>query len=156
MSGEICWNWAQIFIVLMAKLAPVGVEINPDDVVALPMDKVLSVHRDAEAVTLSWVGIADAHAMTNPIIEVPGAEKPSVSQLQGRYMKLACILAHKLAPNGIRLTQADADLIPEGQFVFEDGIEYKWLPVAQGLALRRRERDNEGRERIVTKGGFNS
>lgn len=155
MPSEVTWDWADIWILAMARLVPIGVELNPDDVVKLAFnDRTLVENRDDDGITFSWKTTEEAREIANPRIISPTVPKPTVSKVEGRYMKLACLLFLKLAPNGIRLSTGDAQLIPDGKFIFEDGIEYKWLSLAEGIALRRRERDNEGRDKIVSKGGF--
>lgn len=140
------WSWTEIFIVAMARLAPKGMELNPDDVVALPLERVLIDHRGPRAITFTWVSIEEANGIA--LRERLKGDPASKSELQGRYQKLTVLLLWKLAKDGITLTEADSALIPDGKFLFEDGIEYKWLPVAEGMALRKRIQEHEGRDAV--------
>jgi hypothetical protein len=148
--AEIAWGWPEIAVVLMWRLAPKGVVITRRDLGRLPVDRVLLEDRRETEIRLTWISIEEAQARTKPL--TVAHEKASVSELQGRWQKIAVVLLWKLAKNGVTLTQADREAVPADQRLLAHGhaddIEYRFVPHAEAVRIERFERDNEGR--IIT------
>lgn len=144
---ELDWTWTEIAVTLMWRLAPNGVVITRKDLAALPQDLVLIEDRSPHAISFSWVKVETAMAMRKPLAE--GGRKAGLSQLQGRWMKIAVTLLWKLAKDGIVLTPLDRSAVPADKQLMAHGhaqdIEYRFLPHAEAAAIAKRERDNEGR-----------
>lgn len=148
---ELAWDWPEIAVVLMWKLAPGGCVITRKDLARLPMDRVLVEDRSDREIRFSWVTPQEAQrrAGNMPGATVQGQEKASVSQLQGRWQKIAVVLLWKLAKDGCRLTRWDRDQVPVDKTLLAHGhaqdIEYRFVPRAEAERVAKWERDNEGK-----------
>lgn len=152
--AELMWGWPEVCTVLMWRLAPKGVVITRRDLGRLPMDRVLLEDRSESAIRLSWITIEEAQRRAKPVD--PLAEPAGVSELQGRWQKIAVVLMWKLAKMGVTLTQADRNALPADQMLLAHGhaddIEYRFVPRAEAYALTQVEKEQEGRliiERIA-------
>ena len=130
------------------KLAPNGVLVTRADLGHLPMDRVLVQERQSDRMILRWVSLEEAGALRDAL--ATQGEKAGVSQLQGRWMKLACVLLWKLARDQtVVLMQYDRDAIPHDRVLLAEGhahdIEYRFVSRVESERISRRERDNDGR-----------
>jgi hypothetical protein len=149
--GELTWGWVTIACVLAWRLAPEGIVITRKDLASLPHDRVLKDHRDVEGtlIRFSFVSIEEAQRLTRPVV-IGAKPEASVSELQGKWQKIACVLLWKMARDGITLTQADRDAMPADRTLLMHGhaqdLELRFLPHAQAARIAAWERDNEGHE----------
>jgi len=143
---EIGWDWPEIAIILMWRLAPKGVVITRRDLGRLPMDRVLLEDRRPAELHLRWITLAEAQSRTQPknVLE----EKASVSELQGRWQKLAVVLMWKFAQAGIVLTESDRQAVPNGQEIltrgFKDDIEFRFAPRTETAKIEQAANENDG------------
>jgi hypothetical protein len=144
---ELAWDWSLIARVLFWRLAPRGTTITRKDLHALPMDKVLIEDREPTCIRLRFVTLAEAERLRTQMAAV--GQKATVSEMQGRWQKIAMVLLWKLAKDGITLTPADLSAVPDDQMLLAHGhandIEYRFLPIMEALAIAKHEKDNEGR-----------
>jgi hypothetical protein len=144
---ELDWTWTEIAVTLMWRLAPNGCVITRKDLAALPVDRVLIEDRTPTEIRFSWSTVEEAQRLRKPLAD--GGQKAGLSQLQGRWQKMAVVLLWKLAKDGIVLTPLDRSAVPADKQLLAHGhaqdIEYRFLPHAEAAAIARRERDNEGR-----------
>lgn len=147
---ELQWGWPEIAVTLMWRLAPKGVTITRRDIGRLPQDRVLLEDRRETEIRLTWITLEEAQQRTKPL--TAAHEKASVSELQGRWQKIAVVLLWKLAKNGVTLTQADRNCVPADQRLLAHGhehdIEYRFVPQREAANIEKFERENEGR--IIT------
>lgn len=145
--AELTWGWPEIALTLVWRLAPTGVIITRRDLGRLPMDRVLLTDRRQTEIRFSWITLEDAQARVKPTNALQ--EKASLSELQGRWMKLATVLLWKLAKGGVVLTQGDRNRVPADRQLLAEGhandIEYRFVTHAEGAAIAKAERENEGR-----------
>lgn len=141
-------NWPEIAVTLMWKLAPAGVVIIRKDLASLPQDRVLIDERDATSVRFSWMTPEAARLHAKRLKQHTG-EKAGVSQLQGRWQKIAVVLLWKLAKDGVMLGQTDRDAVPAHLTLLAHGheqdIEYRFVPRSEAQRIARWEKDNEGK-----------
>lgn len=146
--AELNWDWPLIAVVLMWKLAPKGVVITRQDLGRLPQDRVLIEDRGAQDIRFSWITPRAAQRRAEQLKHA-GEEKAHVSQLQGRWQKLAVVLLWKLAKDGCVLTTWDRDQVPADQTLLAHGhaqdIEYRFVYRAEAQLIAAWERDNEGK-----------
>lgn len=146
---EVSWGWPQICVALMWRLAPAGVVITRADLRALPMERVLLEDRRAEEMIFSWIPLSQAKARLKPSAVEKFGERSTVSELQGRWQKIACVLLWKLARDGITLTPADLAAVPSHLILLAHGhaddIEYRFVPRDEAKRIQDWERENEGR-----------
>jgi hypothetical protein len=145
---EISWGWPEITCVLMWRLAPNGVIIRRKDLGALPPERVLIENRSEKSIRFWFATIREAERIREPILE-GGRPKATVSELQGRWQKLAVVLLWKLAKDGIVLTQSDRDRLPGDKTLLAHGheqdIEYRFVHRREAQRIAQWERDNEGK-----------
>lgn len=156
MRTKFVWTWPRIACALMWRLAPQGCKVTRKDLGSLPMDRVLVDDRKASEIRFSWLPTegmkprVDAGAATGR-----PEDRVGVSELQGRWMKLATVLLWKLARDGLTLSPRDFEAVPAHLQLLAEGhadcIEYRFLPHAQAAAIARREADNEGK--IIVESG---
>lgn len=136
------WDWPEIAVVLMWKLAPEGVVITRKDLARLPQDLVLVEDRTADEIRFSWETVSMAQKLTEAV-------SSSVSTLEGRWQKIAVVLMWKLAKDGVTLTQWDRDQIPHGKTLLAHGhaqdIEYRFVPRLEAERIAAWEREHEGK-----------
>lgn len=146
-EAEISWDWPEIAVVLLCKLAPEGVVVTRKDLGALPADRVLIEERLVDRINYHWASIKQAEAMRKPL--ALKGEKAGVVQLQGRWQKLAVVLLWKLAKDGCTLMRYDRDAVPADKVLMahghKDDIEYRLIPRAEAERIQKWEKDNEGR-----------
>lgn len=147
---ELTWDWPEIAVVLVQKLAPDGVIVTRQDLARLPIDRVLVEDRQSDRIIFRWVPITEAERMRKPLAE--SGQKAGVTQLEGRWQKLAVVLLWKLAKEGCVLMRYDRDAVPVDKNLLAHGhandIEYRFVPRPQAKRIAEWERDNEGR--IIT------
>lgn len=148
MAPELNWGWPEIAVVLVQKLAPEGVVVTRKDLGGLPMDRVLVEERLSDRIIYRWMRPEDAKAHTRRLKEKTG-EKAGVSQLQGRWQKLAIVLLWKLAKDGCVLMRYDRDAVPADKVLLAHGhkedIEYRFVARAEAARIQTWEKDNEGK-----------
>lgn len=146
--SELAWDWPEIAVVLMWKLAPQGVTITRKDLGALPVDRVLIHERLADRMTFRWMRPEDAREHSKRLKAKTG-EKASVSQLQGRWQKIAVVLLWKLAKDGVVLGQWDRDTVPADKTLLAHGhaqdIEYRFCDRTEAQRIAKWEKENEGK-----------
>lgn len=145
---ELAWDWPEIAVTLMWKLAPNGVVVTRKDLGRLPQDRVLVDDRDADSIRFSWQSITDAQRLTQAL--AMHKDKAGLAQLQGRWQKLCVVLLWKLAKDGVVLKQLDRDAVPADKVLLAHGhredIEYRFVPRAEAARIQKWERDNEGKQ----------
>jgi hypothetical protein len=148
---EINWDWAEISVILAWKIAPEGFVMQHEDLVTLPFDRVFVTARRPAHLTLSFVGVKAAKRL---MVAERGTERATVSELQGKWQKIAvCMLWHfarlkKLGPkDSVTLTYQDKDAVPANlQWMAAGhpfGVEWRFMPRAEAARLARWYRDNE-------------
>lgn len=148
---EVSWDWPEITCMLMWKLAPKGCTITRQNLGALPRDRVLVEDRTSEGIDFQWISLEEAQKRSAPVAGVASTTVPraSVSQLSGRWQKIAVVLMWKLARDGVRLTLDDKRALPSDQTLLAEGhandIEYRFVPRADAVRIAVWERDNEGK-----------
>lgn len=146
--SELSWDWPEIAVVLVQKLAPDGVVVTRQDLGALPIDRVLVQERLSDRITFRWMRPEDAKAHAKRLKEKTG-EKAGLLQLQGRWQKLACVLLWKLAKDGCVLMRYDRDAVPADKVLLAHGhkedIEYRFVLRTEAARIQKFERDNEGK-----------
>lgn len=147
--SELSWDWPEIACVLVQKLAPQGVVITRKDLARLPMDRVFIVDREETVIRFRWLRPEDARNLSKRIKEKTGT-KAGVSQLQGRWMKLATVLLWKLAKDGCVIGQLDRAQVPADKVLLAHGhaedLEYRFVPRAEAARIQAWERENEGKQ----------
>lgn len=145
--SELNWGWPEIAVTLMWRLSPKGLIITRRDLGRLPMDRVLLEDRRETEIQFSWIDIHEAQARTRPSTALH--QKATVSELQGRWQKIAVVLMWKLAPKGVTLTQWDRNQVPADRKLLAEGhandIQYRFIPTQEAEAIYKRERDSEGK-----------
>jgi hypothetical protein len=155
---EINWGWPEIAVILIWKLAPNGFVMLTEDMTSLPFDRVLVEDRQPDKLTLGFVAVRKAKALTRP---ERGSEKASVSELQGRWMKIGiCTLwhfarAHKLGRRDmITLTEQDRQAVPADRQLMASGhahgVEWRFIRKLEAAKLAAWYRDNEHESAFVT------
>jgi hypothetical protein len=147
--AELNWSWPEITVVLMHKLAPGGVVITRKDLGSLPQDRVLVEERlDDGSIHLWWASVENALDMREPLAE--SGKRAGVTELSGRWQKIAVVLLWKLAKDGLTLTQWDRDQVPHDKTLLAHGhaqdIEYRFVPRTEAARIAKWERDNEGKK----------
>ena len=150
---ELDWDWPEIALTLMWRLAPKGVVISRSDLGSLPLDRVLAVERSWHSIHLHFIDEKALEKMAKRPAE--SGERPTVEELSGRWQKAAIVLLWKLAKNGIRLTGADRRRVPAHVQLLQQGhaqeIEFRFVSHAISAKIAAWERDNEGK--IITERG---
>ena len=147
MEGEIAWKWPEIAVVLFWRLAPRGVEMRIEDLVALPMDRVGMVKRRPEYLQLKFIPILQAQKMVDHPDEA--GEKAEVEEMHGRWQKAAFVALWKLRKSGIKLTREDRAAVPADKQLLQSGskdtIEFRFVSRTEAQAIAKWEAENEGR-----------
>jgi hypothetical protein len=149
---EIAWGWPEIAVVLIWKIAPNGFVMAVEDLVTLPRERVLVEERKPDSITLSFVTLATAKKL---MAAERGEERATLSELQGRWQKIAICTAWHFARLGklgrkdsIVLTEQDRQAVPGHLKLMAsghaDGIEFRFLPRAEAEAIAKWDLDNEG------------
>jgi hypothetical protein len=146
--SELNWDWPEIAVMLVQKLAPGGVVVTRQDLGSLPMDRVPVEERLEDRITYRWMCPADAKAHAKRIRQKTG-EKVGLQQLQGRWQKLAFVLLWKLAKDGCVLMNYDRDAVPADKVLMahghKDDIEYRFVPRAEAARIQKWEKEHEGK-----------
>jgi hypothetical protein len=146
--NELNWDWPEIAVVLMWKLAPNGIVITRKDLGALPVDRVLIDERLVDRINFRWMRPEDAREHAKRLKRKTG-EKAGISQLQGRWQKIAIVLLWKLAKDGVVLGQWDRDAVPADKTLLAHGheqdIEYRFVPRLEAVRIANWEKENEGK-----------
>jgi hypothetical protein len=149
---ELAWGWPEIAVVMIWKIAPNGFVILKEDMISLPTDRVLREYRDSEKIVLSFIGVKHAKRLSAAEL---GEHRATVSELQGRWQKIAVVAAwhfarlHKLGKNdSITLTEYDRAAVPGHLQLMASGhaqgVEWRFLPLREAKAIQDWDRDNEG------------
>jgi len=145
--SELAWGWPEIAVVLVQKLAPQGVVVTRKDLARLPFDRVLIEDRHADRIVFRWATLEEAEAMKKPL--ALGGRKAGVSQLQGRWQKLAVVLLWKLAKDGCTLMGYDRDAVPADKVLLAHGhaqdLEYRFVDRDEARRIAAWEKENEGK-----------
>jgi len=141
--SELDWDWSLIAVTLMWKLAPKGHVMLLEDMCRLPMDRVLLEDREADRITLSFITLKEAHARAEAKRK---KDRASVSELQGRWQKIAVVALWSLAKEGVTLTEYDRQAVPAGLQLMASGhalgVEWRFLPRWEAEMHRRRDEEH--------------
>lgn len=148
---EIAWDWPEIAVILAWRLAPNGFVMVHEDLLTLPFDRVFITERKPERITLSFMGVKAAKRLMAP---ERGTERATVSELQGRWQKIAvCTLWHfarlkKLGPkDSVTLTEWDRHAVPGDQQWMAAGhpmgVEWRFMHRLEAARLAKQYRDHE-------------
>lgn len=103
--------------------------------------------RTVNHVRFRWVSIEEARRIRDH--DALTGERAGVSEMQGRWQKLACVLLWKLAKDGISLTVADRANVPADQVLLQQGhandLELRFVPRGEAQAIARFEAFHEGK-----------
>jgi hypothetical protein len=141
---ELNWDWSVIAVVLIHRVAPQGLTLTRHDLHELPMERVLLEDRHPHEIRFSWVTLqaAQSRAATIAMGRPRGVPKASVSQLQGRWQKIGCVLLWKFCKDGIILTERDRDALPTDRVLLahghENDIELRFAPRSEAVAIQKR------------------
>jgi hypothetical protein len=149
---ELAWGWPEIAVTMIWKLAPNGFVILMEDMLSLPTDRVLREYRDREKITLQFIGVAQAKRLSGPEL---GENRATVSELQGRWMKIAVVSAWHFARlkklgkhDAVTLTEYDRAAVPGHLQLMASGhaqgVEWRFLPTREAKAIQDWDFDNEG------------
>lgn len=154
MINEVKWTWPQIAVALMWRFAPDGTIVRRRDLAGLPADRVLLEDRRPDRIEFSWVKIEEAQRRAHSLA-IPGKaeERATVSEMQGRWQKMAVVLLWKFTRGStIALRELDLSAVPADKVLLAEGhehdIEYRFCPRTEAQVIAKREKDNEGR--IIT------
>jgi hypothetical protein len=144
--SELNWDWSQIAVTMFWKLAPKGYVMLREDMARLPMDRVLLEDRNAERIELKFITLKEAHARAEA--KRP-EERATVSELQGKWQKIACVTLWSLAKEGVTLTEYDRAAVPSGLQLMASGhalgVEWRFLPRWEAEKYRKWDLENEGK-----------
>jgi hypothetical protein len=121
---ELAWDYEVIATVLLWKYARRGVVITRKDLGGLPYDRVLVDYRDPEGkyIKLSFVPVEDAEKLANTTPVTP-EHKVGVSEMQGRWQKMAIVALWKLRRTGVVLTESDRNAVPPDRLLLIEGFK---------------------------------
>jgi hypothetical protein len=151
-SMELNYTWPEIAVMLMQRLAPgsEGVVLTRKDLAALPQEKMLVDYRDEAGthIKFSWATINEARSLMPKVLTATG-QKAGVSMLEGRYMKLACVMLWKFARDGLTLTPLDREAVPKDKTLlvsgFKDDLELRFVPRTEAARIAAWEAEQEGK-----------
>jgi hypothetical protein len=149
---ELAWGWPEIAVTMIWKLAPNGFVIFKEDMISLPTDRVLREYRDSEKITLQFISVTHAKRLSSAEL---GENRATVSELQGRWMKIAVVTAWHFArlkklgkSDSITLTEYDRAAVPGHLQLMASGhaqgVEWRFLPTREAKAIQDWDFDNEG------------
>jgi hypothetical protein len=148
-EAELDWGWDAIAVTLLWKLKPEGIVIGVADLVALPMDRVGIIQREADFIRLSF---ATEH-YAKRLLERPAEHRPEVHELHGRWQKFCWVALWKLKrARSVTLSPLDRASVPSDRVLLQSGfkqdIEYRFVPREEAARLQRLAKEHEGR--IIT------
>jgi hypothetical protein len=124
-SRELTWDYEVIATVLLWKYARKGLVVRLKDLGSLPFDRVLNEYRaeDGTHIRLSFVPIEEAEKLRNAIPVATG-QKVGVSEMQGRWQKMATVALWKLKRDKpVVLTEADRLAVPHDRLLLIEGFK---------------------------------
>lgn len=144
---ELNWNWETITTTMLWKLTPGGLVLFKSDLSSLPHDRVLLEERLTDRINLSFITLKEAYARTH-------AEKAEVrattDQMRGRWRQIACIMAWKIAKEGVTLTEQDRQAVPGDLILMTAGhpLGVEWQFIHRTVAHKQRMQawEHEGKE----------
>lgn len=146
MARELAWDWSVIAVTLLWKLAPQGLVMLREDMARLPRDRVLLEDRQADRIVLSFIPLREAKRRA---AAERGEQRATVSELQGRWQKIAVVALWSLSKTGCTLTEYDRAAVPDGLQLMasghEFGVEWRFLPRWEAKKHRDWDFDNEGK-----------
>src|SRR5277367_1519757 len=127
--AELDWDWHTIAVTLLWKLTPGGLVLFPEDLKALPHDRVLLIERLTDRINLSFITLQEAHARTH----APKPEsRATTDKLVGRWKQIAAVMAWKIAKQGVTLTEYDRQSVPSDLILMTAGhrlgVEWNFIP----------------------------
>lgn len=134
---ELNWGWQTIATVLLWKLTPGGLVLFPQDLKALPHDRVMLEERLVDRINLSFITLQEAYSRTH-------ADKPesraSTDKLVGRWKQIAAVMVWKLAKGGVTLTEYDRRALPSDLILMTAGhaLGVEWNFISRTVALNQR------------------
>jgi hypothetical protein len=149
---ELAWDWSEIAVVMIWKVAPNGFVLLLEDMVSLPRERVLLEDRKPDRITLSFISLDSAKRRSAP---ERGENRATVSELQGRWQKIAVVTAWHFARLGklgkgdsITLTEQDRQCVPGHLQLMASGhaqgVEWRFLPRSEAKKIQDWDLDNEG------------
>jgi len=149
---ELDWKWPELALVLVNKLAPAGLVITRHDLGALPHDRVLIEDRGPTQIRFTFVSLHHAQLIRKPLANA-GA-MASVSELQGRWMKICAVVLWKLRKEGCVLTRWDRDAVPSDKTLLmhghRDDLELRFVPRNEAGRIAKFELEQEGKHTVET------
>jgi hypothetical protein len=143
--SELNWDWEVIATAMLWRLARKGVVITRKDLGSLPFDRVLVDHRDPEGtyIKLSFVPVDEAEKIRDATPVIPG-QRVTVSEMQGRWQKLAIVALWKLRKTlPVVLTKEDRARVPHDRLLLIEGFKDDVLLHFVGRHQARKMLDDE-------------
>lgn len=149
---EIAWGWPEIAVILAWKIAPLGYVLRRESMFSLPTDRVLREHRQPDKLTLGFISVLQARRQIAPEL---GEKRATLSELQGRWQKIAVVSLWQFAKEGrlgkrdeVVLTEYDRQAVPSNLRMLAaghgQGVEFNFMARELAEAQREREIENEG------------
>ena len=146
--AELTWTIAEVTVILLWKLRPLGLILTRRDLGGIPQDRVLVEERLTDRIIYRWVKIDAVIAENAARVLTAKQEKPGLYEAQGRYMKLLGVLLWKLARDGITLVQNDRDSVPNDKVVHiagtADRVIYSFISRQDAARMQAQSETHEG------------
>ena len=141
------WGWDTITTTLLWKLTPGGLVLFPQDLNALPHDRVMLEERLCDRINLSFITLKEAHSRTHA---ERAESRATTDKLVGRWKQIAAVMAWKVAKQGVTLTEYDRQSVPSDLILMTAGhpLGVEWQFISRALALKQRRQvwEHEGKE----------
>lgn len=147
--AELAWGWYLICSVLFDRLCPKGIMVPWADMDRLPMEHPMAEERDprGQFIRFRFVTIGKANSLTEHD-DLTG-DPAGVSEMQGVWQALACVLLWKLAKDGITITPSDRARLPHDRILLGrplgDALELLYVPRQEAERIRQWEKFNVGK-----------
>jgi len=134
---ELSWGWQTITSAMLWKLTPGGLILFPQDLNALPHDRVMLEERLPDRINLSFITLKEAYSRTH-------AEKAEVrattDKLVGRWKQIAAVMCWKIAKQGVTLTEYDRQAVPTDLILMTAGhrLGVEWQFIHRNVAHKQR------------------
>jgi hypothetical protein len=145
--SELAWNWETITTTMMWKLAPGGLVLFPSDLNSLPHDRVLLEERLVDRINLSFITLKEAYSRTHA---EKSEKRATTDKMVGRWRQIACLMAWRIAQDGVTLTEYDRQSVPCELILMTAGhrLGVEWQFIHRSVALKQRKQifEHEGKE----------
>ena len=132
---------------MLWKLTPGGLILFPQDLSALPHDRVMLEERLTDRINLSFITLKEAHARTHA---EKAEARASTDKLTGRWKQIAAVMAWKIAKKGVTLTEYDRQSVPSDLILMTAGhslgVEWNFIPRALAASQRLQVFEQEGKD----------